>query len=331
MKSSHITAVFVAVCAALSAGCAEGGGKALEKVRLNEVVHSIFYAPQYAAIEMGYFEEEGLEIELTAGQGADKSMVALLSGEADIALMGTEAALYVFNEGREDYAVAFAQLTQTAGNFLVAREPGEDFKWEDVKGKTIIGGRAGGMPQMMLEYVLRKNGIEPGVDVEIIQNLQFTSTAGAFAGGVGDYTAEFDPAARNLELNGGGFVVASVGAAAGSVPYTVYMAKQSYYKEHGDIIQKFTNAVYKGQQFVAAHTPEETAALIARHFSETSTGELAYMIRRYQEQGAYKDGPSFDKEGFERLQDVMQASGELEKRVGFNDIATNEYAGNVKK
>ena len=183
------------LCVGLISGCSSSDNSQLEKVRLNEVVHSVFYAPQYVALENGYFEEEGLEIELSVGQGADKSMTALLSDSADIALLGTEAGIYIINEGKEGHVKTFAQLTQRAGNFLVSRNEEPDFKWTDLKGKSVIGGRKGGMPELVLEYVLNENGLDIEKDVEIINNISFESTAGAFAADVGDYTVEFEPTA----------------------------------------------------------------------------------------------------------------------------------------
>ncbi|GHV39449.1 nitrate ABC transporter substrate-binding protein [Clostridia bacterium] len=313
-------------------GCSKGGKNAETTVRLNEVVHSIFYAPQYAAIANGYFTDEGIKIELEAGQGADKSMTALLSANADIALLGTEAGIYVYNEGREDFAVAFAQLTQRAGNFLVAREQNGDFKWESLRGKTIIGGRAGGMPQMVLEYVLKQKGIDfKNGDVEILTNLQYTSTAGAFAGGVGDYTAEFDPSAYALEQVGAGTVVSSLGTESGSLPYTVYMATKSYLKANADTVQRFTNAVYRGQLWVAAHTAEEVAKVIAEYFPENSLDDLTVMVGRYKAIEAWRSDPAFDADAFTRIQDIMEQGGELSARVPFNKLIDNSYAEKAVK
>ncbi|MDD6798773.1 MAG: ABC transporter substrate-binding protein, partial [Clostridia bacterium] len=210
------------------AGCGKSQtSEGLKKITLNEVAHSIFYAPQYVAIEKGYFEEEGLELTLVTGFGADKVMTALVSGDADIGFMGSEASIYVYNEGSADYAVNFAQLTQRAGNFLVSRTSEPDFKWENLKGKTILGGRAGGMPEMILEYILKQKGIDPKKDVNIVQNIDFGSTAGAFSGGNGDYTVEFEPHATLLENEGDGYVVSSLGVESGYVPYTAYSAKKS--------------------------------------------------------------------------------------------------------
>lgn len=260
---------------------------------------------------------------------ADKTMTALVSNNADIGLMGTEAGIYVYNEGKEDFCVTIAQLTQRAGNFLVSRTDEPDFDWNSLRGKTIIGGRAGGMPQMVLEYILNQKGIEPGIDVEIVNNIQFTSTSGAFAGGVGDYTVEFDPSALALEKEDIGYVVSSLGTESGYVPYTVYMATKSYIAENTETVQKFTNAIYKAQLWVNSHSASEIAEVIAPHFTENTTDELEYMIERYNNQNTWKNSPVFEEESLELIQDIMEASGELSQRVPYKDLVNNEFALNA--
>ncbi len=228
-------------------GCqASPSTQKLTPITLNEVAHSIFYAPQYAAIELGYFKDEGLDLTLVNGAGADKVMTALVSGDADIGFMGSEASIYTYAGGAEDYAVNFAQLTQRAGNFLVARQPMENFEWEMLKGTKVLGGRAGGMPQMVFEYILKKNGIDPKADLSIDQSINFGLTAAAFTSNDADYTVEFEPFATSLELEGNGYVVASLGTDSGYVPYTAYSAKKSYLESHPEVIQKFTNAIQMG-------------------------------------------------------------------------------------
>lgn len=301
----------------------------LTTVRLNEVTHSIFYAPQYVTIEKGFFEKQGLNIELAAGQGSDKSMTALISNSADIALLGTEAGIYVYNEGKDDFAVPFAQLTQRAGNFLIAREPDNNFNWNNVKGKTIIGGRNGGMPQMILEYILQKNNLVLGEDVSVVTNLDFTSTVGAFSAGNGDFTVEFEPNAYNLEKEEKGYVVASLGVDSGKIPYTVYMSTKSFINENEDTIQKFTNAVYEGQKWVESHSSREIAEVIAPQFKENTIDELEAIVERYKKQDTWKNNPVFDEEGFNLIQDIMDKSGELSNRVSFGDMINTKYAVNA--
>ena len=277
------------------------------KITLNEVAHSIFYAPQYAAIELGYFEDEGIDLELVTGFGADKVMTALISGDADIGFMGSEASIYVYAEGSEDYVVNFAQLTQRAGNFLVSREKFENFKWSDVKGKKILGGRAGGMPQMLLEYILKKNGIDPKTDVEIIQNIDFGSTAAAFSEGQADYTVEFEPGATSLETGRKGYVVASLGTDSGYVPYTAFSARKSYIIEHS----------------------KEIAKIIEPQFPETDLSTITTIVSRYYEQDSWKENRIFERDSFELLQDILESAGELKARAPYEKLVTTDFAENA--
>ena len=307
----------------LSTGCSKNE---LTTVRLNEVVRSIFYAPQYVAINKGFFEEQGLEIELTTGQGADKTMTALLSGQCDIGFAGPEASIYVYNQGKEDYAVLFAQLTQCDGSFLVARNNESDFKWENTKGKVIIGGRPGGVPEMTLEYVLKKHGVIPGKDVEIITNLQFTATAGAFKSGTGDYVALFEPTASMLEKENAGKIVSSIGEESGLIAYTAYFATKSRIEKDPELIQKFTNAFYKGQLWVQNNSAEEIAKEIKSFFPDTEDDILVTVINRYKEIGAWCKDPITPPETLDLLQEVMQSAGELDKKVEYDEIVTQEFA-----
>lgn len=295
-------------------------------VTLNEVAHSIFYAPQYVAIEEGYFEKEGIDLTLVNGFGADKVMTALISGEADIGFMGAEASVYAYLEGASDPVVNFAQLTQRAGNFVVAREPEDDFQWEDLKGKNVLGGRKGGMPEMVFEYVLKEKGIDPAADLDINQSIDFGSTAAAFSGGQGDYTIEFEPSATALEEEGAGYVVASVGTESGYVPYTSYSAKKSYIRENPEVIQKFTNALQKGMDFVQTHTPEEIAEVIAPQFEETDPGTIRKIVNRYYEQDTWKSNLIFEQDSFDLLQNILESAGELRERAPYDKLVTTEFA-----
>lgn len=308
------------------AGCGIKGKNTSTKITLNEVAHSIFYAPQYVAYEKGYFKAVGLDLHIVTGFGADKTMTALISGDADIGFMGSESSIYQYNEGNEDYAINFAQLTQRAGNFLVSRENSTSFQWSDLKGKTIIGGRKGGMPQMILEYILKKNGLNPQTDVTLIQNVDFSNTAGAFAGGTGDYTVEFEPNATSLEQQGAGYVVSSLGVESGYVPYTAYCAKKSYIEKYPDRIQKFTDAIYKGQQFVATHTAEEIAKVIKPQFPETDLKTLTSIVARYKDQDTFKENPIFEEQSFALLQDILNEAGELKKPVEYSTLVNTTFA-----
>jgi NitT/TauT family transport system substrate-binding protein len=318
-----LTAVLVISLIMVFGACGE---KKLISVKLCEVTHSIFYAPQYAALNLGYFEQEGLSVELINGQGADKVMTAVLSGQADIGFSGPEAAIYVYNEGKDDHAVVFAQLTKRDGSFLVAREPDPDFKWTDVKGKYIIGGRKGGVPEMTLEYVLKKNGIIPGEDVEVDTSVQFALMGGAFTGGTGDYVTLFEPVASTLEREGKGYIVASVGAESGEIPYTAYYAKKSYMKKNPEVIQKFTNAIYRGQVWVDTHTPEEVAEVLRDSFPDSDMELLTTVAKRYKDQDTWNKDPIMKKEALGLLQEVMKSAGELEKEAPFEVLVDNSYA-----
>ncbi len=342
MKKKLLSALLVAALAAsVLAGCAKeetGSSESdkkeetrLTKVILNEVAHSIFYAPMYVAIEEDYFKDEGIDLELVTGFGADKTMTAVLSGQADIGFMGSESSIYTYNEGAKDYVVNFAQLTQRAGNFLVSREPIEDFSWEDLKGKTVLGGRKGGMPEMVFEYILKQNDIDPEKDVMINQNIDFGSTAAAFSGGQGDFTVEFEPGATTLEAAGKGYVVASLGKESGYVPYTAFSAKKSYLEEHPDLIQSFTDALQKGMDYVNTHTPEEIAKVIQPQFKENDLETITTIVSRYYEQKTWKEDLIFNQDSFELLQDILEDAGELDSRTPYEDLVTTEFAKKAAK
>lgn len=307
-----------------SSGCAKKTTRTT--VRLNEVAHSIFYAPMYVAIENGYFEEEGLDLQLTTGFGADKTMTALLSGEADIGFMGPESTIYTYQQGNTDYAVNFAQLTQRAGNFLVSREKIDHFDWEMLRGKDLIGGRKGGMPQMILEYVLKLKGIDPKKDVNLVQNIDFANTSGAFLGGTGDFTVEFEPQASLIEDQGAGYVVASLGVESGYVPYTCFSAKKSYIESNPEIIQAFTNAIQKGMDYCSQHDAEEIAKVIAPQFPDTEEKLLVKIVDRYAAQGSFKEDGIFKQDSFMLLQAILEEAGELNERVSYENLVDNTFA-----
>ena len=299
-------------------------------IKVNEVTRSVFYAPQYVAINNGYFKEHGLEIELTTGQGADAVMTAVLANQADIGFAGPEASIYVYNEGKEDYCQVFAQMTKRDGSFLVARKDKDKFNWQDLKGKTVIPGRKGGVPYMTLEYVLKKNGIDPQKDLILYDSIKFDLMAGAFASGNADYVTLFEPTASLTEKEGKGYNVASVGEAAGEIPYTAYFAKKSYIAKNEDTIQGFTNAIYKGQQWVKEHSAQEIAKVIKDFFPGTDVDLLATAIQSYKDIDASNDTPVLKEESFNRLQEVMTMAGELTKKAPYNEIINNSYAEKVK-
>lgn len=301
----------------------------LQKIKVSEVARSVFYAPQYVAISKGFFKEQGLEIELTTGQGADKVMTAVLAGQSDIGFAGPEAAIYVYNEGKEDYAQVFAQLTKTDGSFLVSKEENSNFKWTDLKGKTIIPGRKGGVPYMTLSYVIRKNGMNPETDMVLDDSIQFDLMAGAFSGGNADYVTLFEPTASLTEQAGKGYIVASVGEEAGNVPYTAYFAKKSYIEGNSEIIQKFVNAIYNGQQWVDTHTDREIAEAIIEFFPDSNLDLLEKVVARYRSIEAWKTDPILKEEDYELLQTIITEAGELKQKAPYNQVVNNAYAQNV--
>ena len=303
----------------------------LKTIQLNEVTRSVFYAPQYVAIENGYFEEEGIKLKLVTGFGADKVMTALISGEAQIGFMGSESSIYAYNEGNSDYAVNFAQLTQRAGNFLVSRKPIDNFSWDMLKGTTILGGRAGGMPEMVLEYILKNNGIDISTDLEIVQNIDFGLTGGAFAGGQGDFTVEFEPHATALEKEGTGYVVASLGVDSGYVPYTAYSAKKSYINKNPEIIQGFTNALQRGMEYVNSHSSEDIAKVIAPQFPDTDADTIAVIVERYKSQDTWKNDLVFSKDSFTLLQDILYEAGVIKEYAPYSDLVDTGFAQKALK
>lgn len=331
MKKIVSIVLAVSMLAVCVTGCKTTTRKQLKPVVLNEVAHSIFYAPQYAAIELGYFEDEGLDLTLVNGAGADKVMTALISGDADIGFMGSEASIYVYQQGSDDYAVNFAQLTQRAGNFLVGREAQDNFTWADLKGKKVLGGRAGGMPEMVFEYILKKNGIDPAVDLTIDQSINFGLTAAAFTSNDADYTVEFEPFATGLEKEGNGHVIASLGVDSGYVPYTAYSVKKSYLEKNPETIQKFTNAIQKGLEYVNTHSAEEIAKVIQPQFKETDEDTIATIVGRYKDQDTWKGDTVFEKESFELLENILEEVGELNERVPYDKLVTTEFSQEAAK
>lgn len=291
-----------------------------------EVTHSVFYAPQYVAMSQGFFAEEGLSVELTVGQGADKVMAAVLSGSVDIGLAGPEASIYVMEEGRQDYPQVFAQLTQRDGSFLVGREPKEDFQWEDLRGSHLLPGRKGGVPYMTLEYVLQEHGLVPGEDLLFDDSVDFSMMAAAFAAGTGDYVTIFEPTASAMELQGQGHILASVGQAGGEIPFTAYFAAGSRLAEEPELFEGFTRAVYRGQKWVEEHSPEEVAEVLQPYFADTDPAVMISVVENYKAIDAWAHTPVMSRPGFEKLQDIMQQAGQLKERVSYDDLVENRFA-----
>ncbi|MEG2038142.1 MAG: ABC transporter substrate-binding protein [Oscillospiraceae bacterium] len=322
--------VSLALCGGLLmpslAACTKTEEKPNDLVTVCEVTHSIFYAPQYAAINLGFFSDAGIDVELSNGQGADKVMAAVLSGNIDIGFAGPEASIYVYNQGKEDYTQTFAQLTQRDGSFVVGRTEDPEFTWDKLAGKHILPGRKGGVPYMALEYAMRKNGVDPKTQATMDDSIQFALMAGAFTGGTGDYVTLFEPTASMLENEGKGYIVASVGEEAGEIPYTAYFASKSYIEQNPDIIQRFTGAVYKGQQWVQNHTAEEIATVIAPSFPDTDIKLMTTVVQRYKDIDVWNDTPVMKEKSFALLQEVMTQAGELTENAPYDKIVNNYFA-----
>ena len=323
-------AVTAALTAMLFTLTACGGDSQREEIRVTEVVRSIFYAPQYVALQQGYFKEQGLDVKLDTAWGGDKAMTRLLAGQADVALIGAETTVFVKQQGNADTVVSFAQATQRDGTFLISRNKIEKFDWSMVKGKSILGSRKGSMPEMVGEYVYGKNGLKPFQDVDIIQNVSFDNLATAFAAGTGDFYQAFEPEASTLEKAGKGYIVASLGQDSGKLPYTVFMTKSSYLKSHPEQVQKFTNAVQKGQDFVHNATPEEIAKVITPFFPDIDADILVSVVKRYQEIDAWPSDTIIDQEEFDLMKGIMKEAGELKQDVPYIELVNTEYAEKAK-
>lgn len=321
-----LAAVFL--CAAVLSGCS--GSKGDVKVKIGEVTRSVFYAPEYVALGKGFFKEEGLDVELQTIPGGDKTMTALLSGAIDVALVGSETSIYVYQQGSDDPVINFGQVTQTDGTFLVSRQDEGELDWNQLKGSTFLGQRKGGMPQMAGEFTLRKHGIDPHQDLNLIQNIDYANIASAFLSGTGEYVQLFEPQASIFEKEGKGHVVASFGVESGHLPYTVFMSKQSFIKKNADTVQKFTNALQKGQNWVQQHSPEEIADVILPYFKDTDKDIVVSSVKRYKDQGTYATDPIVDETEWNNLLDVMDQAGELKEKVPASAIVDNSFAEKAK-
>lgn len=297
----------------------------LTEVKVAEVAHTIFYAPAYVAISKGYFEEENIKIDLTLASGADKVTAAVLSGDVDIGFCGSEATIYVYNSGEKDYLVNFARLTKRDGSFLVSRKKYDNFTLEDLKGKTVVGGRKGGMPEMTFEWALKENGIDPEKDLTIDTSVAFAAMEGAFIGGDADFVTLFEPNASSVEKQGLGYVVGYVGNWGGEVPYTAYNAKKSFIKENPEIIKGFTKAIDKGLKYVKNTDSNTIAKDIQEFFPELSLDDLTLIIERYKTNDAWPDSTDITKEEFDHIQEIMISSNELDKKAPYDKLI---YQGN---
>lgn len=298
----------------------------LTEIKVAEVTHSVFYAPQYIADALGYFEDEGLDVEIILTPGADKVTAAVLSDDVNIGFCGSEATIYVYNQGQKDYLVNFSGLTKRDGSFLVSRKKYDDFSLEDLKGKHIIGGRKGGMPEMTLEWALSENGIDPKNDVDIDTSIEFAAMQGAFIGGTGDFVTLFEPNALQIEKEGLGYVVASIGELGGVVPYTAYNAKKSYIEKNPEVIQGFTNAIQKGLDYVHNNSNEDVAKKLLPYFPDTSLNDLTKIVERYRNADSWYKTTYINEEDFNHIQTIVEKAGELTDRVSYNKLVDTSFS-----
>ncbi len=317
--------LFVMLSGMVLSACSGSKGESV-KVKVGEVTRSMFYAPEYVALAKGFFKDEGLDVDLQTTAGGDKTMTALLSGGIDVALVGSETSVYVAQQGADDPVINFAQLTQTDGTFLVSRKPVDSFNWDQLKNSTFLGQRKGGMPQMAGEFTLKKHGINPQADLNLIQNIDFANIATAFASGTGDYVQLFEPQASIFEKEGKGHVIASFGVESGKLPYTVFMTKKSFIDKNSDTVQKFTNAVHKAQMWVQENSPEAIADTIFPYFKDTDRDIAISVVKRYKEQGSYATDPILDESEWNNLMDVMSTAGELKSKVEYKSIVNTSFA-----
>ncbi len=326
MKIKWLVILFLLVASILGACSKDKPKDGTTKVRVAEVTHSLFYAPQYVAISEGIFKKHGLDVEITTTAGGDKTMTAVLSNGADIGLVGPETTIYVYAQGANDPVKSFAQLTQTDGTFLVARNQTVPFNWDQLRGKTFLGQRKGGMPQMVGEYVLSKHGIDPHKDLNLIQNIDFANIANAYASGTGEYVQLFEPTASIMEKEGRGKIVASFGLESGKVPYTAFIAKESYLKKNAKTAQKFTDAIYEAEQWVDTHSAEEIAKSVAPFFKDTPLDISIKVIDRYKSQNSYSTNPILEEDEWNTLQKIMKNSGVLPKEVPHSVLVDTKFA-----
>lgn len=320
-----LCALMLAALLSFLPGCVKKESS-LRKIVLNEVTRSVFYAPLYVAVSNGYFEEEGLELEIVTGGGSDASMTALLAGEADFALMGPETGVYVVNEGKADHPVIIGQLTKRDGSFLLGRESAESFSWDMLRGRSVIGGRVGGMPYMTLMYVLDKNGLTPGVDVEVINNIQFNLMGSAFESGTGDFVTLFEPTATQFQNAGKGHIVANIGLESGEVPYTAFMTSQKTLKNDPKLVQSFIRAIAKAQKWTMQASDNEIAKAMQPFFPDSDIPTLEIVAKSYRETDSWMQTPIMTEEAFERLLDIIEFNGQLKERVDFKELVDNSFA-----
>lgn len=318
----------------LALGLAAGASaQAPTKVRYEEVVRSILYTPMYVALNQGYFKEVGLDVSMKTSQGTDKGMAALLSGSADIVLIGPEASIYVATSESPVKPKIFAGLTATDGFLLMARnKPAGAFDWKQLKGKTVMSFRPGSNPDVFLETALRKHGLDPKGDLKLVNNIGPAARTGAWMAGQTDYAIFLEPEATTIEKNGKGFAVAAVGTEVGLVDYTVFTATDAFLKRNPAVADAWVKAIVKAQKHVATAPPAQLAGHIAEFFPGLGQPELVAAIERYRGIGLWKAHPTVEKGAMDKLQDMLVTSGVLEagKRVPYEAVVNTDFSSKAR-
>ena len=291
---------------------------------VGEVTHSVFYTPFYVAIEKNYFKDKNIDIDLSVISGANNVAAAVLSGDIDVGFCGPEATIYVYNAGEKDYLQSFAGLTKRDGQFILAREKIKDFKFSDLKGKEVLAGRIGGMPEINFENALKNEGIDKD-DVSINTSVDFASLSSAFISGTGDFVNLFEPNATKLEQQGFGYVVSSIGKKSGDMPYTAFNAKKSFIKENKQLLKDFTEALNNGIKFTRENDSKTIAKVILNQFPDTSMNDLISIIDRYKKADTWLDSPYIDEDLFNNLQELLINSNQASKKVSYNKLINNHY------
>jgi NitT/TauT family transport system substrate-binding protein len=325
----------LAGCGASASAETSESSNGLKTIRVSEIVHSILYTPMYAADALGYFADEGLKVNITTANGGDAVSASLIGGQAEIGLVGPEMAVYVHNNPEGDAKlVTFSQLTNTDGLFLNSFDARDNFKWEDVIGKTIIGSTPGSTPQLVLEYVLDQNGIDIENDVKVITNLDPPARAGAFSQGIAEFGVMSSPSSEDFDMAGHP-IVASMGEEVGALPYTVFLSENSWLKDNEGSAQAFSDAVYRAMLWTKNATAAEIAETIKPYFAETDTGTVTAAIERYKNMSVpiWAPTPVPNEKDMETFLDIQVFGGLVaeDARPAFDDIFVTHIAENSVK
>lgn len=292
-----------------------------DNIKVAEVTHSAFYTPFYIAIQKGYFQDNGINIDLILTSGANNVLAAVLSGDVQIGFCGPEATIYVYNEGEKDYIKTFAGLTKRDGQFIVSREKIDNFKLSDLKGKEVLAGRAGGMPILNFYTALKKENVS---EVNTNDSVDFANLTSAFISGSGDFVNLFEPNATKIEKMGYGYIVANIGKYSYEVPYTAFNAKKSFIENNPDLINRFRKSVNKGLEYTLNNSSQTIAKDIIDLFPDTSLNDLETIIERYKQADSWLNNTHISEDLFKNLEDMLIDGKLIDKYVPFNDLITND-------